>query len=357
MKKKIVSVVGARPQFIKAAGLSPMLRRSFKEIIVHTGQHYDYNMSQVFFSGLKIPKPDYNLHVGSASHATQTAKMIIGIEKIVNKEKPAAILVYGDTNSTLAGALVGAKMDVPVIHVEAGARSFDNTMPEEQNRKVADNLSRVLFCVDELAKRNLKAEGIDKNVYITGNLMEEVLRNVLPKSKKLQKDILNLIGLVRKQYIYLTLHRASNTDNKKLLSYFVKSIAKVPTTIVFPVHPRTKKMLQQFGLWSKLKSSQNIVLVEPANYMESVALQEGAKYVITDSGGIQNEAYWLNVPCITLRDSTEWPKTVASGWNKLVPLYERGLYQKLISPPRGGKKKQAKIIASQKIIKHLKRIM
>lgn len=353
MRKKIISVVGARPQFIKAAGLSLGLRKLFNEVLVHTGQHYDYEMSQVFFSGLKIPKPDYNLSVGSDTHARQTAKIMIGLERVIIKEKPDALLVYGDTNSTLAGPLVAAKMHIPSFHVEAGMRSFDRNMPEEINRIVADHLCQLFFCATEASVENLREEGVTRNIYLVGNLMEEVLIRILPKAKAAQERLFKKLDIKQKRYIYTTIHRASNTDSKKILTDIVKTLLGIDRIIIFPVHPRTQKMFKQYCLWNTLKKSTNIKLIEPVNYLESIALQEGAKYIITDSGGIQREAYRLQVPCITLRSSTEWPETVSSGWNRLVDPTKSGITNKIHLIPRGRKIRYETIHTSSKIVRQI----
>lgn len=327
MKKKIISIVGARPQFIKAAGLSKNLRHQFREILVHTGQHYDYEMSQVFFDGLDIPKPDYNLNVRSLSHAEQTAKIMIDLEPIIVKEKPCAILVYGDTNSTLAGALVASKLGIPLIHVEAGLRSFDKSMPEESNRVVTDHLADINFCPNETALRNLKNEGVEKDVYIVGNLMQEVLMHYRVRAKKLQASLLAKYGIERGQYLYATIHRQSNTDNATILENIVRSFIESKHQIIWPLHPRTEKQLRKYGLLSRIKKSPNIKLLTPVSYFESIALQEGSRLVVTDSGGVQSEAYWLGVPCVTLRDTTEWPETVRSGANTLVDPVRKDIIQ------------------------------
>lgn len=315
---KILSVVGARPQFVKAAGLSKTLRHRFKEILVHTGQHYDYEMSQVFFDGLDIPKPDYDLGVGSDSHAKQTAKIMIGLDRIITKEKPDAILVYGDTNSTLAGAIVSSKMQIPLIHVEAGLRSYDKSMPEEINRIVADHIAVINFCPNRGAAQNLKKENITKNVYVVGNLMQEVLMNHRTDARKIQPELFTSCGIARGKYIFATIHRESNTDEKKILSNIVASLSGINTKVVWPLHPRTEKQLKKFGLMAKVKMIRNIIILPPVNYLESIALQEGARMVVTDSGGVQGEAFWLGVPCVTLRTTTEWPETVLAGANRLV---------------------------------------
>lgn len=346
----ILSVVGARPQFVKAAVLSKKLRRKFREVLVHTGQHYDFKMSQVFFKKLKIPKPDYNLGIGSGSHAEQTAKAMLGIEKIALQIKPDAVLVYGDTNSTLAGALVGAKLQIPVFHVEAGLRSYDRQMPEEINRVLTDHLSTLLLSPHRQAVKNLKNEGIAKNVYEVGNLMTELLFESKAEAQKLQEKLFKKHQLKQKKYIFATVHRASNTDDQNILTNIINAFSALRCPVIFPAHPRTVKMLQKFSLLAKIKKS-NIRLIEPVSYLESIALQMAAQKVITDSGGIQHEAFNLGVPCLTLRDTTEWSETVKLGWNKLVDPASKDLTQKLKMMPIGKKVKHINPKTSEKIVK------
>ncbi len=312
---KIVSVVGARPQFVKAAPLSKKLREKFTEVLVHTGQHYDSNMSEVFFEELEIPEPDYNLGVGSGSHGEQTGKMLIEIEKVLLKEKPDLVLVYGDTNSTIAGSLAAAKLHIKVAHVEAGLRSFNRAMPEELNRVVTDHLSDLLFCPTKTAVENLKKEGITRGVFNTGDVMYDatlVFSRQLTVDRK--KKILETYQLKPKNYLYATIHRAENTDNPENLKSIILALAESGEKIVFPVHPRTEKIIREVGI----KVSSNVKAIEPVGYLENLVLIENSKKVLTDSGGIQKEAYFLKVPCVTLREETEWVETVADGWNTLV---------------------------------------
>ncbi len=353
MKKKILSIVGARPQFVKAAGLSKNLRHRFREILVHTGQHYDYEMSQAFFDGLNIPKPDYNLNVGSSSHAEQTAKIMTGLESIVIKEKPDAILVYGDTNSTLAGALVASKLGIPLVHVEAGLRSFDKSMPEEVNRVVTDHIASISLCPNETSLTNLEKEGVKKDVYVVGNLMQEVLMNYLDAAKKLQTSLFTKYDIKRGEYIFATIHRQSNTDKKVMLANIIESLICVNEKIIWPLHPRTEKQLRKFGLMTRVKTAANIIILPPVNYLESIALQEGAKSIVTDSGGVQGEAFWLGVPCITLRTSTEWPETVRSGANTLVDPARKDIAKKLNNIKPTKKRKAIIPKTSHKITKIL----
>lgn len=311
---KIISILGARPQFIKYAPVSKELRKKHEEIVVHTGQHYDREMSALFFEELGIPKPDYNLGIGSGTHGQQTGKMLIAIEKVLMKEEPDLVLVYGDVNSTLAGALAAVKMHIKVAHVEAGLRSFDKRMPEEINRVLTDHASDILFCPTNTAVDSLKKEGVVGGVYNVGDVMLDALlhnREVAEKSK-----ILDNLNLKSKQYLVATIHRPSNTDNKENLQNIVDVFSEIEETIVFPVHPRTEKYLRGYELYEKLQK--NVKLIEPQGYIDFLKLMAHAKKILTDSGGVQKEAYMLKVPCITLRDNTEWIETVEEGWNVLV---------------------------------------
>lgn len=310
---KIVSIVGARPQFIKCAPLSRELRKQHQEVLVHTGQHYDYLMNKVFFDELDIPAPDYNLEVGSGSHGVQTGEMLKKIEAVLMSETPDLVLVYGDTNSTLAGALAAVKMHIKTAHVEAGLRSFDRAMPEEINRVVADHCSDWLFCPTQTAVDNLAKEGITRGVYLTGDVMVDA--SLYAGERAESSDILEKLNLKSKQYILATVHRASNTDNKENLENIVNAFCRLKETVVFPLHPRTEKQLRVFGLYDKL--AQCVKLIEPLGYLEFTKLLNHASKILTDSGGVQKEAYIYKVPCITLRDNTEWVETVQDGWNVL----------------------------------------
>ncbi|MBI2251486.1 MAG: UDP-N-acetylglucosamine 2-epimerase (non-hydrolyzing) [Armatimonadetes bacterium] len=310
---KIVSVVGARPQFIKASQLSIYLRKRHREILLHTGQHYNIEMSNIFFKELKIPKPDYNLGIGSGAQGYQVGKMILGIEKALMKEKPDLVIVYGDTNSTLAGAIAAKKNNFPLAHIEAGLRSF-TSIPEEINRVITDRISDILFCPTKGALLNLKKENIKKKIYFSGDIMLDVLKYNLPLVKK---EILNRWSLFSKKYLLLTLHRAENVDNFKILKKILDTLLKIKEKIIFPVHPRTKNKIKENNYFLKIKNS-NLILTKPLSYLEILALEKEARLILTDSGGIQKEAYFLGVPCITLRKVTEWVETVKSGWNILV---------------------------------------
>lgn len=320
---KVVSIVGARPQFIKAAPVSRALRAAqHAEVLVHTGQHYDANMSAVFFDELGLPPPMHNLGIGSGSHGTQTGAMLAGIERVLTGERPDWVLIYGDTNSTLAGALAAAKLHIRVAHVEAGLRSFNRRMPEEVNRVVADHLSDLLLVPSQTAVDNLAAEGIARGVHIVGDVMADALALAAERSQDRQ-DILKQLGIAKRGYLLATIHRAENTDSLPRLKSILAALEELNEPIVFPVHPRTRKMLEsidrKYGARPPLRGCDagtgNLKLIEPVGYLDMVLLEQSARIILTDSGGIQKEAYWLRVPCVTLRDETEWVETVQSGWN------------------------------------------
>jgi UDP-N-acetylglucosamine 2-epimerase len=316
---KIISVVGARPQFIKLSALSKELRKNHTEIILHTGQHYDDELSRVFFSQLSIPRPDYNLGVGSAEHGEQTGRMLARIEEVLLFEKPHLVIVYGDTNSTLAGTLAAAKQQIPVAHVEAGLRSFVRSMPEEINRIVADHLSWLLFCPTSTAVRNLKREGITQGVHLVGDVMYDSFKNNLSLAER-KSTINKKLRLRKKQFYLLTLHRAENTDAEENLKKVVRILTGLDRKVVFPIHPRTRKRLSQLGLMGNLASAENIVLLEPVSYLDMLILERNARFILTDSGGVQKEAFYLRTPCLTLRNETEWVETLKGGSNRLVGL-------------------------------------
>lgn len=314
---KIISIVGARPQFIKAAPLSRALRVEHDEILIHTGQHYDDAMSRVFFDGLDIPEPNVNLSVGSGSHAEQTAQMLTGIERVLLDHRPDYLVVYGDTNSTLAGAMAAAKLDVPVAHVEAGLRSFNRAMPEEVNRILTDRISTRLFCPTQTAVDHLRREGIDRGVHLVGDVMFDVASWAAERADS-QSDVLGRLGLRSSDYLLATVHRAGNTDDAARLKEIVAAFIEQRETLVWPVHPRSRKTLTQLGLIDALESARHVILTEPVGYLDFVSLTMHAKCVLTDSGGVQKEACFHRTPCLTLRDETEWVETVQSGWNRLV---------------------------------------
>jgi UDP-N-acetylglucosamine 2-epimerase (non-hydrolysing) len=311
---KIASIVGARPNFIKCAPLSKELRKEFDEVIIHTGQHYDYEMNKVFFDELKIPEPDYHLGVGSGSHGEQTGEMLKRIEEVLLEQKPELVLVFGDTNTTLAGALAASKLHITVGHIEAGLRSFDKRMPEEINRALTDHCSDLLFCPTETAVENLKREGINKGVYLTGDVMVDALKENIEIADK-KSMILDLLSLKQKEYYLATIHRPENTDAFNKLKNIVDAFCEIGN-IVFPCHPRTEKLLIQFELWDKL--TKKVKVIKPVGYLDMLMLEKNAKKILTDSGGIQKEAYILKVPCITLRQNTEWVETIEDGGNVLV---------------------------------------
>jgi UDP-N-acetylglucosamine 2-epimerase len=311
---KIASVVGARPQFIKAAALSRKLRERHEEVLIHTGQHYDHVMSGVFFDGLEIPAPDVNLGVGSAMHGAQTGAMLAAIEDVLVSKKPDRVLVYGDTNSTLAGALAASKLHIPVVHVEAGLRSFNRQMPEEINRVVADHLSDLLFCPSNTAVTNLAAEGITRGVHLVGDVMMDVLNWAKERAEANGSEVLNRLELKEGKYLLATVHRSENTDDPERLSGILKALNALEEPVVFPVHPRTRKVINNGG---DHRLGSHVRLLEPLGYFDMVSLSRSARLILTDSGGLQKEAYWLGVPCITLRDETEWVETVEAGWNTL----------------------------------------
>ncbi|MFV9510484.1 non-hydrolyzing UDP-N-acetylglucosamine 2-epimerase [Tepidibacillus sp. LV47] len=322
--RKIVTVVGARPQFIKVAPVSRELRKSYQEILVNTGQHYDYKMSGIFFEELNIPKPDYDLGVGSASHGKQTGEMLAKIEEVLLMEKPDGVLVYGDTNSTLAGALAASKLHIPLFHVEAGLRSFNKRMPEEINRILTDHVSEILFAPTETAVLNLKNEGITKNVFNVGDVMyDAVLYYAKMAAEKYQ---LGDFGVEEKKYILATIHRAENTDDITRLKAIFEALARLKDTVLLPLHPRTENKLKEAGLKHLLQAA-NIKVVPPVSYLEMVYLENHAKAIVTDSGGVQKEAYFAKVPCFTLREQTEWVETVEIGWNRLVNPIKENLTQ------------------------------
>lgn len=311
--KVIASIVGARPQFIKSAPVSRALSSRFREVLIHTGQHYDYGMSEIFFEEMQMQPPDFNLGVGGGSHGEQTGRMLIELERVLAEVKPDCVLVYGDTNSTLAGALASAKAGIPLAHVEAGLRSYNRTMPEEVNRVLTDHASTFLFCPTDTAVKNLAKEGIVEGVHQVGDVMYDALMHNLAIARR-RSQILSKLDLERGAYALATVHRAANTDNAKRMKSILEALSALSVKIVFPVHPRTKKMIQEWGL----RANPNVLFVEPQGYFDSLVLQENANCILTDSGGMQKEAYLLGVRCITLREETEWIETVAVGWNKLV---------------------------------------
>jgi len=348
---KIVSIVGARPQFIKCNPVSKELRKDHQEILVHTGQHYDYEMSKLFFEEMGIPKPDYNLDVGSGPQGKQTGEMLIKIEKVLLEEKPDFVLVYGDTNSTLAGALAATKLHIKVGHVEAGLRSFDTSMPEEINRVLTDHASSVLFAPTQTAVENLQNEGITNGVYRTGDVMYDALLHNITIAET--SAILETLEIKPKKYFLATIHRQSNTDNVKNLSHILEAFSHVEEKVIFPVHPRTQKFIKTYGLEEKIKD--NVSLVKPVGYIDFLWLEKNAKKILTDSGGIQKEAYLLKIPCITLRENTEWIETVEDKWNVLVGADKEKIIDaaKSFTPPQ----KQSNHFGDGKASKKIKNVL
>lgn len=314
---RIATVVGARPQFVKAGAVSRVLRRSAQEILIHTGQHYDAQMSQIFFDELGLPQPDHHLGVGSGSHGLQTARMIEKIEAVLQVEMPDWVLVYGDTNSTLAAALAAAKMHIPIAHVEAGLRSFNMRMPEEINRRLTDHISTLLFTPTDIASTQLEREGISSGIHQVGDVMYDVMGHYLPIAKE-RSQIVTDLALVPQEYVLLTVHRAENTDDPKRLPAILQALKSLGIPIVFPMHPRTRKQIEVLGLDNQLAEIPHLHCIAPVGYLDMLVLEENAQWILTDSGGVQKEAYFLGVPCLTLRKETEWQETVTSGWNRLV---------------------------------------
>jgi UDP-N-acetylglucosamine 2-epimerase len=292
------------------------VKAPFTEVLIHTGQHYDANLSEVFFDELDIPAPKYNLGIGSGTHGAQTGEMLVKIEAVLIDEKPDWVLVYGDTNSTLAGALAAAKLHIKVAHVEAGLRSHNRRMPEEINRVLTDHISDLLFCPSEVAVKNLAEEGITDGVVVVGDVMADSLSFAAKRAPQ-KSQVIKKLALESGEYYLGTVHRADNTGDRQRLTQILEAFQALDLPIVFPIHPRTKKAIGDYKLQDHL-SHPNMVVIQPVGYLDMVQLEQSAKMILTDSGGIQKEAYWLKVPCITLRNETEWVETVHSGWNILV---------------------------------------
>lgn len=330
---KLITIVGARPQFIKASPFSDVFRKQHHEIMIHTGQHYDQNMSDIFFQELSIPKPDYYLGVGSGSHGLQTGRMLEKIEQILLKEKPDGVLVYGDTNSTLAGALAASKLHIPVFHVEAGLRSYNKRMPEEQNRVLTDHLSDLLLCPTKTAVENLKKEGITDGVLLTGDIMVDAVNRFMNISNKrysnskwletLKAENPHIPLLKEKEYYLATIHRAENTDDLMKLQTIFTALERLDKPVLIPLHPRTQKLVEKLNI-----SFRNVTIIQPVGYLLMLYLTKNAYMVVTDSGGLQKEAYLLKTPCTTLRDQTEWIETLENGWNCLCPINVHSIMEK-----------------------------
>jgi len=317
---RILSIVGARPEFIQSAPVSKALRNQHQEILVHTGQHYDYLMSQTFFDEIGIPTPDYNLEVGSGSHAKQTAEILVRLEDVMLKEQPGLVIIRGDTNSTLAGALAASKLHIPIAHIEAGERSFDRRMPEEINRLAADRLSDLFFCVSQTAVQHLRGEGIRDSVHWVGDVMLDAMLANLPLARE-KSSILGRLGIASKKYALVTIHRAANTDDPGRLRKILSALSRVEDEVIFPVHPRTRGVIEKL----EVEVGERVRMIEPVGYYDMVVLEENARLIATDSGGVQREAYFLKAPCLTLRDETEWTETVEAGWNRLVGADEQAI--------------------------------
>jgi len=326
---RIVTVVGNRPQFVKAAAVSRLLRERADELIVHTGQHYDDDLSRVFFDELSVPAPDRELNAGGGTNTAQTARILAALEPVLAELLPSLVLVYGDTNSTLAGALAAAQAGIATGHVEAGMRSFDRSMPEELNRVLTDHASELLLCSTETAMRNLEHEGVRGESHLVGDVMADVslaFRDIAEE----RSQILDQLGLDPGSYLVVTAHRAGNVDRPERLEALVALLEALPPPVVLPMHPRTRERLEAAGLMDRLDG---IKVVPPLGYLDFMKLARHASAVLTDSGGVQKEAYLLGVPCVTLRDTTEWVETVEAGWNTLVDLDPAAALAALDRPP------------------------
>jgi UDP-GlcNAc3NAcA epimerase len=332
---KVLTVIGNRPQFIKAAAVSPRLRAEGEELLVHTGQHFDDELSAVFFSELGLPAPDLELGVALGSNTSQTARMLGALEAVLADVAPDAVLVYGDTNSTLAGALAGAQAGVPVAHVEAGMRSFDRSMPEEVNRVLVDHAASLLLCSSEVAVSNLAREGVAGAVELVGDVMVDVALATQPRARE-RVDLVALRGLEPGGYLLATAHRAGNVDDLDRLRSLVELLLSMPLPVLFVLHPRTRRRLDEADLLGSLEASGRVITAPPLGYLEMTALLCNCRAVLTDSGGLQKEAYLAGVPCVTLRANTEWVETVEQGWNVLVDLdadAARAAVERSVDPP------------------------
>jgi len=334
---KIVTVVGARPQFIKASAISRCIKDDYanevQEILVHTGQHHDENMSAVFFNKLKIPEPKYNLAISGGGHGAMTGRMLEAIEQVLLLEKPDTVLVYGDTNSTLAAALAAAKLHIPIAHVEAGLRSFNMRMPEEINRIITDKLSTYLFCPTDVAVKNLQQEGMRQGIYNVGDVMFDAALFFSHLATQ-NSTLLTTLRLKKGEFVLATCHRAENTDDKDKLSNILMAIDEIANDlpVVLPLHPRTLACINRYDLSKYL---QNIIVLEPLSYLDMVSLEKSAQVILTDSGGVQKEAFFYGVPCITMREETEWVETVELGWNQIVGTDQKKIYSAFLQANKG----------------------
>jgi len=331
---RILTVVGNRPQFVKAAAVSGPLRAEHEEVLVHTGQHYDHELSTIFVRELGVPPPDRELGIAGGSNTSQTSRMLAALEGELDREAPDAVLVYGDTNSTLAGALAAAQQRVPVAHVEAGMRSFDRAMPEEVNRVVTDHLSALLLCPSQSAVEHLRREGVGGEVELVGDVMVDVARLFAPLARDRTEPLASL-GVEPGGFLLVTAHRAGTVDDPARLARLVDLLRALEGPVVFPVHPRTRARLEAAGLWRELEHEAGLALAPPFGYLDFMALLLAARAVLTDSGGVQKEAYLAGVRCVTLRDRTEWVETVEAGWNTLVDLDSETALAALTAPPPG----------------------
>ncbi|HSZ69589.1 MAG TPA: UDP-N-acetylglucosamine 2-epimerase (non-hydrolyzing) [Solirubrobacteraceae bacterium] len=329
---RILTVVGNRPQFVKAAAVSAPLRAEHDELLVHTGQHHDAELSEVFFAELGLARPDRELGIGGDSNTSQTARMLAALEPLLAHEQPDAVLVYGDTNSTLAGGLAAAQAQIPVVHVEAGMRSFDRAMPEELNRVLSDHLSTLLLCASQTAAENLRAESIAGRVEVVGDVMVDVALRRQPAARA-DSNTLAAHGVRSGSYLLVTAHRAGNVDDPERLRALVALVRALPGPVVFPLHPRTRARLRDARLLDELAGLDTVHVAQPLGYLEFSALLCQARAVLSDSGGVQKEAYLAGVPCVTLRANTEWVETVQSGWNTLVDLDRAAALAALASEP------------------------
>ena len=358
MGAKVLSVVGARPQFVKVAMVSRALREAgFTEVLVHTGQHYDPGLSEVFFQELDIPPPDYHLGIGGGTHGENTGRMIEAIERVLLEERPDWVLVYGDTDSTLAGAIAAVKLHISVAHVEAGLRSFNRRMPEEINRVLTDHASDLLFAPSETAVKNLLREGIDvERIKLVGDVMYDAALYYGAKAER-ESRILERLGLRPKEYLLATVHRAENTDDPERLGAILEALALLHREIpvVFPVHPRTRKRARAFGLERFFKE---LLALDPVGYLDMLMLEKNARLIATDSGGVQKEAYFFRVPCAILREETEWPELLGLGWGLLVPPLDGMSISQGVQRLIGAQGKEAYPYgqgrAAEKIVSHLR---
>ncbi|HEX8854747.1 MAG TPA: UDP-N-acetylglucosamine 2-epimerase (non-hydrolyzing) [Thermoleophilaceae bacterium] len=334
---RIATIVGNRPQFVKAAAVSRRLREGHEELLIHTGQHYDDELSRIFFEELGVPSPDRELGVGPGTPIEQTSRLLASLEPELLGYQPDLVLVYGDTTSTLAGALGAAQEQIPLAHVEAGMRSFDRRMPEELNRVLTDHASDILLCSTETAVRNLERESVMGEAHLVGDVMADVSLAFADVAEQ-RSNALEEQGVEAGEYLLVTAHRAGNVDDPQRLAMLVEVLEALPLRTIFPVHPRTRSRLEGTGLIARLQNAPNVKLAPPLGYLDFITLERHARAILTDSGGVQKEAYVLGVPCVTLRDTTEWVETVGSGWNVLTDLDREAVLRALERPPPSGER-------------------